>query len=82
MQKLADHIHKSSGPSGMNKDYLWNLETALDDLSLESGDEHVKDLSQRVRKIEDCFLDSSKENFRQPEELRLKESDEQEETEK
>lgn len=51
-QKLAEHIHKSVGPSGPNKDYLLSLEEALDALSQESGDDHVKDLATRVRKLE------------------------------
>ncbi|KAL2064989.1 hypothetical protein VTL71DRAFT_4129 [Oculimacula yallundae] len=51
-QKLAEHIHKSVGPSGLNKDYLLQLDLALDGLSKESGDEHVKDLADRVRKLE------------------------------
>jgi cation transport protein ChaC len=51
-QKLAIHIYKSVGPSGPNKDYLLGLEEALDSLSLESGDGHVKDLATRVRKLE------------------------------
>jgi len=54
-QKLAAHIHKSEGPSGLNKEYLWNLETALDQLSPESGDGHIKDLSDRARKLEENF---------------------------
>lgn len=52
-QKLAEHIHKSEGPSGLNKEYLWNLEIALDELSAESGDDHIKDLSERARRIEE-----------------------------
>ena len=51
-QVLAEHIYKSVGPSGLNKDYLLSLEKALDSLSMESGDEHIKDLANRVRKIE------------------------------
>jgi cation transport regulator ChaC len=51
-QKLAMHIYKSTGPSGPNKDYLLSLEEALDSLSPESGDGHVKDLATRVRKLE------------------------------
>lgn len=51
-QKLAEHIWKSEGPSGLNRDYLWGLEKALNDLSPESGDEHVTDLSDRVREVE------------------------------
>jgi cation transport protein ChaC len=51
-QKLAEHIHRSIGPSGPNKDYLLSLELSLDGLSPESGDGHVKDLANRVREIE------------------------------
>lgn len=51
-QALAEHIYKSEGPSGLNKDYLLNLELALDSLSAESEDGHIKDLATRVRKIE------------------------------
>ncbi|SPQ19013.1 a4c8cbb5-4976-4420-abaf-25bc719b06ee [Thermothielavioides terrestris] len=50
-QQLAEHIYRSEGPSGLNRDYLWALEQALDELSPESGDAHVTDLSNRVRAI-------------------------------
>jgi len=50
-QELAEHIYRSEGPSGLNRDYLWGLEKALDLLSSESGDEHVTDLSNRVRAV-------------------------------
>ncbi len=50
-QNLAEHIYHSVGPSGLNRDYLWGLETALDELSPESGDAHVTDLSDRARAI-------------------------------
>lgn len=49
---LAEHIYKSEGPSGPNKDYLLSLELALDSLSPESGDGHIKDLANRIRTIE------------------------------
>jgi glutathione-specific gamma-glutamylcyclotransferase len=51
IQQLAEHIYGSVGPSGLNRDYLWELETALDALSPESGDQHVSDLSDRVRAV-------------------------------
>jgi len=51
-QQLAEHIRKSIGPSGPNKDYLLSLEEALDGLSPDSGDGHVKDLATRVRNLE------------------------------
>lgn len=48
---MAEHIYRSEGPSGLNRDYLLGLENALEQLSPESGDEHVSDLSERVRAI-------------------------------
>lgn len=51
-QKLAEHIYRSVGPSGPNKDYLLCLDEALRSLSLDSGDEHVADLARRVSLIE------------------------------
>lgn len=51
-QALAEHIVKSRGPSGENKDYLYELEAALNGLSEESGDEHISDLARRCREIE------------------------------
>jgi len=49
-QDVADVIARSTGPSGNNSEYLFMLEEALEDLASESGDEHVKDLANRVRK--------------------------------
>ena len=49
---LAAHIAASEGPSGLNRDYLLELERALNDLSPDSGDAHVSDLADRVRAIE------------------------------
>ncbi|KAJ2902552.1 hypothetical protein MKZ38_000382 [Zalerion maritima] len=49
---LAAHIHCSEGPSGPNIEYLLSLEKALAGLGPESGDEHVSDLSDRVRAID------------------------------
>ena len=52
-QALAEHIYKSRGPSGTNREYLLNLETALDALAPpESGDAHITDLCDRIRKID------------------------------
>lgn len=52
-QALAEHIYESRGPSGTNREYLLNLETALDALAPpESGDAHITDLCDRIRKID------------------------------
>ncbi len=52
-QKLAEHIWKSRGPSGENKEYLFMLGKALQDLDKGSGDKHVEDLVARVKVIEE-----------------------------
>ncbi|UKZ77651.1 hypothetical protein TrVFT333_005375 [Trichoderma virens FT-333] len=51
-QELAEHILRSRGPSGLNKDYLLGLDTALAELCPESEDVHVSDLARRVRALE------------------------------
>ncbi|KAJ4400560.1 hypothetical protein N0V91_008602 [Didymella pomorum] len=51
-EELARHILKSKGPSGENREYLFNLEEALLGLSADSGDWHVSDLVERCRRIE------------------------------
>jgi len=51
-QALAEHIVRSRGPSGENKDYLYGLDEALMELSADSHDDHVHDLARRCREIE------------------------------
>ncbi|KAL1639947.1 hypothetical protein SLS58_007373 [Diplodia intermedia] len=51
-QRLAEHIARSSGPSGENRDYLYQLEQALLGLSADSSDEHITDLARRCREVE------------------------------
>lgn len=51
-QALAEKIVQSRGPSGENRDYLYQLEEALRNLSEESADEHVFDLARRCREVE------------------------------
>ncbi len=58
-QTLAEHIWKSQGPSGENKEYLFMLERALRDLDQVSGDKHVEDLARRVRRIEQAQANRS-----------------------
>lgn len=82
-QALAEHIHASEGPSGLNRDYLLSLEKVLDELSPESGDAHITDLSDRVREIE--ARDAKGHPYKEPashEVRKVSSIDEQEETEK
>lgn len=51
--QLAAKILESKGPSGENREYLFNLEEALLGLSGESEDAHVSDLVRRCREIEE-----------------------------
>jgi cation transport regulator ChaC len=88
-QALAEHIYVSEGPSGLNRDYLLELEKALDDLSPESGDAHVTDLSNRLREIEQRVTSGeAKVDVNGPQEpvphefTKVSSVDEQEETEK
>ncbi len=85
-QKLAEHIFRSEGPSGLNKDYLLGLEKALDELSPASGDGHVKDLADRLRAIEASVsgpkAQKLTENATRNELAKVSSTDEPEETEK
>ncbi|KAF2756641.1 ChaC-like protein [Pseudovirgaria hyperparasitica] len=67
-EALANHILRSSGPSGANKEYLYMLETALDGLSMDSGDEHVSDLARRCRRLEGVDVDDTTETRKEVEE--------------
>lgn len=49
--EVATKINKSVGPSGENREYLLELEMALEQLSPESHDEHISDLARRVRAL-------------------------------
>jgi cation transport regulator ChaC len=49
---LARHILKSRGPSGENREYLFQLEEALNGLGDGSRDTHISDLVRRCREIE------------------------------
>ncbi|RMZ81232.1 hypothetical protein DV737_g2663, partial [Chaetothyriales sp. CBS 132003] len=46
---VATRINESFGPSGENREYLLELEAALESLSPDSGDQHISDLARRVR---------------------------------
>ncbi|KIP08557.1 hypothetical protein PHLGIDRAFT_376380 [Phlebiopsis gigantea 11061_1 CR5-6] len=52
IDQLAEHIWKSVGPSGPNKDYLYELTTAVRRLAPESHDSHLYALETRCRKLD------------------------------
>ena len=51
LQEMAQTICYSQGPSGLNKDYLYNLSAALRQIQVD--DDHVFTLEKEVRRIED-----------------------------
>lgn len=51
--EVSEVIVDNRGPSGLNRDYLFELENALRDLSERSGDNHVSDLVRRTKKLLD-----------------------------
>jgi cation transport protein ChaC len=51
-EELANHILASKGLSGDNKEYLYELHVALQELCKDSKDTHVGDLARRVRELE------------------------------
>lgn len=52
LDELAHHIFNSRGPSGENRDYLYNLHKSLVGLSPAAHDHHVSRLFHRVVAIE------------------------------
>lgn len=49
---LAQHIYHSRGPSGENREYLYQLHKSLIELCPDSKDNHVYDLQHRVALME------------------------------
>jgi len=52
LDQLADRIWRSVGPSGRNKDYLYNLAAAVRKLAPESHDSHLYALETRIRELD------------------------------
>ncbi|OCH90723.1 ChaC-like protein [Obba rivulosa] len=50
---LAEHIWKSVGPSGRNKDYLYKLTESVRELAPASYDSHLFALEARCRKLDE-----------------------------
>ena len=52
LDALARHIHASVGPSGRNKDYVYELAAIVKTLSPHSGDAYLDDLERRLRELD------------------------------
>jgi len=55
LDKLSHHIWQSIGPSGRNKDYLYQLAEAVHKLSPASRDAHLFALEAKVRELDSKF---------------------------
>lgn len=51
IEDIAKQISESSGPSGSNSEYLFQLATAMRNLAPECNDTHLYDLEAAVKKI-------------------------------
>ncbi|KAI0040144.1 ChaC-like protein [Auriscalpium vulgare] len=60
LDALAATIWRSEGPSGRNKDYLYNLVAAVRNLAPESYDSHLFALEARVRELDRHADENSK----------------------
>lgn len=56
LDEMARQIHESVGPSGPNKEYLYNLAQALRDLAPAARDEHLFGLEKRVKELDGIRL--------------------------
>ncbi|KAF8525266.1 ChaC-like protein [Hysterangium stoloniferum] len=54
LNALAEHIWKSVGPSGRNKDYLYDLATAVRQLAPDSYDSHLYALEVRLKELDNA----------------------------
>ncbi|KAI5986405.1 ChaC-like protein [Pisolithus albus] len=59
LEDLADRIWRSVGPSGRNKDYLYQLAESVRKLAPASFDSHLFALEDRVRELDDRNSDET-----------------------
>jgi glutathione-specific gamma-glutamylcyclotransferase len=81
-QEVASKINESVGPSGENREYLLQLDEALQTLSPSSHDEHISDLAERVRSMTPPVRDLKASKALHHDLTRVGSTEEQEEIEK
>ena len=81
-QQIAETINCSVGPSGENREYLLQLDSALEHLSHASHDEHIADLAQRVQALERPARGRRRPQALENDLRKVKSTEEQEEIEK
>ena len=52
LEEMAATVLKSTGPSGRNRDYLYNLAEAMRQLAPSYGDSHLYELEEAVKRLE------------------------------
>jgi len=52
LEELADTVWRAVGPSGRNKDYVYNLAAALRAMTPEAHDSHLFALEARLRELD------------------------------
>jgi len=60
LDELAAVIWRSAGPSGPNKEYLYNLATSIRHLAPESFDSHLFALEDKVRALDRLIVERTK----------------------
>ena len=75
-------INQSIGPSGENREYLLQLDSALLQLSPHSRDEHISDLARRVRAMQPASRSPKERRMSEAGLQKVSSTEEQEEIEK
>jgi len=58
LEELADTVWRAVGPSGRNKDYVYNLAAAIRALAPEAHDSHLFALDARLRELDHAWAGS------------------------
>lgn len=79
---VAETINRSIGPSGENREYLLQLDEALQSLSPTSHDYHISELASRVRAMAPAVRSTKQRQLSESRLRRISSTEQQEEIEK